>query len=98
MSWQLGSLVLVMLVIGTGLVWYERSRPPSQIVALVAVLAAMEMVRQAALEIHPAHRHHKAIMVERFRDRHTHLLLVAAALARWAVMARYLAPAQQTLP
>lgn len=49
MSWQLGSLVLVLLVIGTGLVWYERSRPPSQIVALVAVLAAMAVAGRVLL-------------------------------------------------
>ena len=41
MSWQLGTLALLMLVLGAGMFWYERSRPPSQIVALVAVLAAL---------------------------------------------------------
>ena len=49
MSWQLGSLVVVLLVIGTGLVWYERSRPPSQVVALVAVLAAMAVAGRVLL-------------------------------------------------
>ena len=44
MTWQLVTLVLVMLVIGTGLVWYERTRPPSQVVALVALLAALAVV------------------------------------------------------
>ena len=41
MSWQLVSAVLLLVALGTGMLWYERSRPPSQIVALVAVLAAL---------------------------------------------------------
>lgn len=49
MTWQVGSLVLVLLVIGLGLIWYERSRPPSQIVALVAVLAAMAVAGRVIL-------------------------------------------------
>ena len=49
MSWQVGSLVLVLLVIGVGLIWYERSRPPSQVVALVAVLAAMAVAGRVLL-------------------------------------------------
>ena len=49
MSWQVGSLVVVLLVIGVGLIWYERSRPPSQIVALVAVLAAMAVAGRVLL-------------------------------------------------
>jgi energy-coupling factor transport system substrate-specific component len=49
MSWQIGSLILVLLVIGVGLIWYERSRPPSQIVALVAVLAAMAVAGRVLL-------------------------------------------------
>ena len=49
MSWQVGSLIVILLVIGTGLVWYERSRPPSQIVALVAVLAAMAVAGRVLL-------------------------------------------------
>ena len=49
MTWQLVTLVLVMLVIGTGLVWYERTRPPSQVVALVALLAALAVVGRILL-------------------------------------------------
>jgi len=49
MSWQLGSLAVVTLAIGGGLIWYERSRPPSQIVALVAVLASLAVAGRIAL-------------------------------------------------
>lgn len=49
MTWQLVTLVLVMLVIGSGLVWYERTRPPSQVVALVALLAALAVVGRILL-------------------------------------------------
>jgi prenyltransferase beta subunit len=41
MSWEAGSTALVVLALGAGLVWYERSRPPSRLVALVAALAAL---------------------------------------------------------
>lgn len=49
MSWQLGTLALLMLVLGAGMFWYERSRPPSQIVALVAVLAALAVAGRILL-------------------------------------------------
>jgi energy-coupling factor transport system substrate-specific component len=49
MSWQIGTLALVMLAVGAGMVWYERSRPPSQIVALVAVLAALAVAGRIVL-------------------------------------------------
>jgi energy-coupling factor transport system substrate-specific component len=48
-TWQVVTFVLVMLVIGTGLVWYERTRPPSQVVALVALLAALAVVGRVLL-------------------------------------------------
>ena len=41
MSWQLVSVVVLLFTLRAGMLWYERSRPPSQIVALVAVLAAL---------------------------------------------------------
>jgi energy-coupling factor transport system substrate-specific component len=41
MSWQAGSFLLLGLALVAGFGWYERSRPPSQIVALVAALAAL---------------------------------------------------------
>lgn len=49
MSWQVGTLALVLLAVGAGMVWYERSRPPSQIVALVAVLAALAVAGRIVL-------------------------------------------------
>ena len=49
MSWQAGTLALVLLAVGAGMVWYERSRPPSQIVALVAVLAALAVAGRIVL-------------------------------------------------
>ncbi len=49
MSWQLGTLAMIMLVLGAGMLWYERSRPPSQIVALVAVLAALAVAGRILL-------------------------------------------------
>jgi prenyltransferase beta subunit len=42
-SWQLGSTALVLLVLAAGIAWYERSRPPSRLVALVAALAALAL-------------------------------------------------------
>jgi Squalene-hopene cyclase C-terminal domain len=41
MSWQAASVVILAVVIVGGFAWYERSRPPSRIVALVAALAAL---------------------------------------------------------
>jgi prenyltransferase beta subunit len=41
MSWQLAALVVLGATLLGGFAWYERSRPPSQIVALVAALAAI---------------------------------------------------------
>ena len=41
MSWELATFLVLGAVLAGGFAWYERSRPPSQIVALVAVLAAL---------------------------------------------------------
>ncbi len=49
MSWQAGTLAVVLLSVGAGMLWYERSRPPSQIVALVAVLAALAVAGRIVL-------------------------------------------------
>lgn len=49
MSWQLVSVVVLLVAIGAGMLWYERSRPPSQIVALVAVLAALAVAGRIVL-------------------------------------------------
>lgn len=40
MSWQLVSFLILGVVLLGGFAWYERSRPPAQVVALVAALAA----------------------------------------------------------
>jgi energy-coupling factor transport system substrate-specific component len=48
MSWQAGVLALLVLTLLGGFVWYERSRPPSQIVALVAALAAISVAGRVA--------------------------------------------------
>lgn len=49
MSWQLISVIVLLVAIGSGMLWYERSRPPSQIVALVAVLAALAVAGRIVL-------------------------------------------------
>lgn len=41
MSWQPATFVVLAIVLVGGVVWYERGRPPSQVVALVASLAAL---------------------------------------------------------
>jgi energy-coupling factor transport system substrate-specific component len=42
-SWQAGSTAIVTLALAAGIAWYERSRPPSRLVALVAALAALAL-------------------------------------------------------
>jgi energy-coupling factor transport system substrate-specific component len=49
MSWQLISVIVLLFGLGAGMLWYERSRPPSQIVALVAVLAALAVAGRLVL-------------------------------------------------
>ena len=41
MTWQIAVYALLALVLAGGLGWYERSRPPARMVALVAALAAL---------------------------------------------------------
>jgi energy-coupling factor transport system substrate-specific component len=48
MSWQASVMVLLGAVLAGGFLWYERSRPPSQIVALVAALAALAVAGRIA--------------------------------------------------
>ncbi len=48
MSWQAAAFGILALVLLGGFVWYERSRPPSQIVALVAALAAISVAGRVA--------------------------------------------------
>jgi energy-coupling factor transport system substrate-specific component len=53
MSWQLTSFVILAVVLLGGFAWYERSRPPSQVVALVAALAALAIAGRIAFAAFP---------------------------------------------
>jgi energy-coupling factor transport system substrate-specific component len=53
MSWQLTSFLILGLVLLGGFAWYERSRPPSQVVALVAALAALAIAGRIAFAAFP---------------------------------------------
>lgn len=49
MSWQVATFVVLALVLGGGVAWYERGRPPAQVVALVAALAALAVAGRLVL-------------------------------------------------
>jgi energy-coupling factor transport system substrate-specific component len=53
MSWELTSFVILGAVLLAGFAWYERSRPPSQVVALVAALAALAIAGRIAFAAFP---------------------------------------------
>ena len=53
MSWQLVSFLILAGVLLAGFGWYERSRPPAQIVALVAALAALAIAGRVAFAAFP---------------------------------------------
>ena len=53
MSWQLTSFLILGTVLVAGFAWYERSRPPSQVVALVAALAALAVCGRIAFAAFP---------------------------------------------
>jgi prenyltransferase beta subunit len=44
MTWQAASIVVLVAALAAGFGWYERSRPPSRVLALVASLAALAVV------------------------------------------------------
>jgi hypothetical protein len=48
MTWEAAVFALLAILLVGGFVWYERSRPPSQIVALVAALAAISVAGRVA--------------------------------------------------
>ncbi len=48
MSWELASFLILGAVLVGGFAWYERSRPTSQVVALVAALAALAVAGRVA--------------------------------------------------
>lgn len=49
MSWQAAALAILGLVLVSGFVWFERSRPPARIVAAVAAMAALGVAGRLAL-------------------------------------------------
>jgi energy-coupling factor transport system substrate-specific component len=52
-SWQLTSFLILAAVLLAGFAWYERSRPPAQVVALVAALAALAIAGRIAFAAFP---------------------------------------------
>jgi energy-coupling factor transport system substrate-specific component len=53
MSWELITFLILGAVLLAGFAWYERSRPPSQVVALVAALAALAIAGRIAFAAFP---------------------------------------------
>lgn len=53
MSWQLASFLIVGGALALGFAWYERSRPPARVLALVAALAALAVVGRLAFAPFP---------------------------------------------
>ncbi|HWM63704.1 MAG TPA: prenyltransferase/squalene oxidase repeat-containing protein [Solirubrobacterales bacterium] len=53
MSWELASVLLIVAVVVGGFAWYERTRPTSQVVALVAALAALAIAGRIAFAAFP---------------------------------------------
>jgi energy-coupling factor transport system substrate-specific component len=48
MTWELASFAVLGLALLAGVLWYERSRPPAKVVALVAALAALATLGRLA--------------------------------------------------
>ena len=48
MSWVAASLLLIGVALGAGFYWYERTRPPARVVALLATLAALAVIGRIA--------------------------------------------------
>jgi Prenyltransferase and squalene oxidase repeat len=53
MTWEVAAFLVVGAVIIAGFAWYERSRPPAQVVALVAALAALAIAGRIAFAAFP---------------------------------------------
>lgn len=53
MSWELASFLILGAVLLGGFAWYERSRPPAQVVALVAAMAALAIAGRIAFAAFP---------------------------------------------
>jgi Squalene-hopene cyclase C-terminal domain/Prenyltransferase and squalene oxidase repeat len=52
-SWQLASALVLAVVLGAGLYWFERTKPSAKVVALVATLAALAVVGRIAFAAFP---------------------------------------------
>jgi energy-coupling factor transport system substrate-specific component len=48
MSWEIASLCVLGAALAAGFGWYERSRPPAKVLALVAAMAALAVVGRIA--------------------------------------------------
>ncbi|HWT90718.1 MAG TPA: prenyltransferase/squalene oxidase repeat-containing protein, partial [Solirubrobacterales bacterium] len=53
MTWEVASFLIIGAVLLAGFAWYERSRPPAQVVALVAALAALAIAGRIAFAAFP---------------------------------------------
>jgi prenyltransferase beta subunit len=53
MTWQLGSVLVLVVALTVGFGWYERSRPPARVLALVAALAALAAIGRVAFAAFP---------------------------------------------
>jgi energy-coupling factor transport system substrate-specific component len=53
MSWQSASFALLILALAAGFIWYERTRPSSKLLALVATLAALAALGRVAFAALP---------------------------------------------
>jgi energy-coupling factor transport system substrate-specific component len=53
MTWQLGSVLVLTAALTIGFGWYERSRPPARVLALVAALAALAAIGRVAFAAFP---------------------------------------------
>ncbi|MFL5896431.1 MAG: prenyltransferase/squalene oxidase repeat-containing protein [Thermoleophilaceae bacterium] len=53
MTWQLASIIVLTAALAGGFGWYERSRPPARVLALVAALAALGAIGRVAFAAFP---------------------------------------------
>ena len=53
MSWVAGSFLVLAVALAGGFAWYERSRPRSEVVALVATLAGLAAIGRVAFAALP---------------------------------------------